>query len=181
MYVNETSKRLRNIRTMPKHIFFWSANDDPYGVFSQWYPVSFEIDGKVYTCAEQYMMAEKCRLFLDKSTKNESVLMHIMDTDDPKIMKKLGRKVIGFDPKIWKTKREKIVYDGNLDKFMQNPKLEEILMSTKDKILVEASPYDRIWGIGFSEKNASKHKSEWGENLLGKALMDVREFIHLYS
>ncbi|KAH9477865.1 N-glycosidase [Psilocybe cubensis] len=90
-------------------------------------------------------------------------------------VKGLGRKVQGFDEETWVAAREKIVLEGNLLKFQQNPEIKEKLMATGSKHIVEASPRDRIWGIGFGEKNAMGQKERWGLNLLGKALEKTRK------
>lgn len=117
------------------------------------------------------MMAQKAKLFKDQNT-----LKCIMHETDPKKIKKLGRDVKNFDEKIWNKNKYNIVYKGNYAKFSQNIYLKKYLLSTKDKTIVEASPYDKVWGIGFSEKNVNiNDQTEWGENLLGKILMKVRE------
>ena len=96
---------------------------------------------------------------------------------EPKEQKSLGRQVKGFDNKKWKAEREKIVEDGNWWKFTQ-PKegdLSRTLLETGDRLLVEASPYDRVWGVGYDAANATANRDNWGENLLGRALMRVRD------
>ena len=141
---------------------------------SQWYPCQFEVDGVTYTSAEQYMMAEKAKLFGDEEIRNE-----ILSTDDPRKCKALGRKVKNFDKTVWDKEKRSIVGRGNTRKFLQNSALRDFLLSTDDKVLVEASPRDRIWGIGLGKNNPDAlEPSKWrGENLLGFALMSVRDFI----
>jgi ribA/ribD-fused uncharacterized protein len=123
---------------------------------------------------EQYMMAEKARLFGDTEIEEK-----IMNCNNPNEIKGLGRKVRGFDEEIWNKVKYSIVVNGNYDKFMQNEKLKAYLLSTEDKILVEASPYDNVWGIQMSENDEDiKNPELWrGENLLGFALMEVRNEI----
>lgn len=154
------------------------------GPFSQWYSSSFETSSifvtsytpatKVFkfTNCEQYMMFEKAILFNDF----ESAEL-IMSENNPKIIKGLGRKVKNFEEKKWETYRELIVYNGNLSKFRQSENLKQLLLSTGTSIIAEASPYDKIWGIGLSESNSSaSDPTKWkGLNLLGKALMNVRK------
>lgn len=98
----------------------------------------------------------------------------------PKKQKALGRKVKGFDNKIWIEKREKIVEDGNWWKFTQSKEddLKRLLLETGERLLVEASPYDRIWGVGYSAAKAEANQGRWGQNLLGKALMRVRDRLY---
>lgn len=141
---------------------------------SQWYPCEFEAEGTKYTSAEQYMMAEKARLFGD-----EEIRAQILKTSDPAICKKLGRKVRNFNQEKWNKNRENIARKGNFYKFSQNAKLREFLLSTGDKILVEASPRDRIWGIGMGKSNPDAlDPAKWrGRNLLGFAIMSVRKKI----
>lgn len=141
---------------------------------SQWYPSTFIVDGITYNCAEQYMMAEKARTFLDEET-----LAEILAASEPDVIKKLGRKVANFDATIWDEKCIEAVYKGNIHKFRQNPQLLKFLFSTGESTLVEASPYDKIWGIGMDESAASKlYPHVWkGENRLGFILMEVREYL----
>jgi ribA/ribD-fused uncharacterized protein len=158
-----------------KFLFFWghTAKDEiTKSCFSQWFPFKFEENGISYKTAEHYMMAGKARLFNDHETLQEILISH-----SPNQAKSLGRKVKNFDPKIWDEHKYDIVKQGNLLKFSQNEKFKEFLLSTNDKILVEASPYDKIWGIGMLETDTrAENPLLWnGENLLGFALMEVRD------
>ena len=100
-----------------------------------------------------------------------------MAADHPRKHKALGRKVRNFDDKTWKANRERIVLEGNRAKFTQNEELLEQLLATKGTTLVEASPYDRIWGIGLAASNplAQDPKTWRGQNLLGKILTQLRD------
>lgn len=158
---------------MDEIIGFWRQTEK-HGYMSQWYKSPMIIDGVEYTCCEQYMMAEKARLFNDLS-----ILDEILQCTEPKRMKELGRAVKGFDTCKWEEHKYNIVFKGNLNKFTQNKKLAEKLLETGDTLLVEASPYDRVWGIGMGVSNASfRQPSKWrGSNLLGFAIMEVRDTI----
>ena len=159
-------------------VFFWGHTDRKEDVnkscLSQWYMCSFVVDNVSYNCAEQYMMAEKARIFGDDDTWQQ-----IMASYDPMTIKKLGRKVRNFNAYVWKKNCQQIVKRGNLAKFSQNQKLLEYLLGTGDKILVEASPKDTIWGIGLAEdaSEASNPRLWQGENLLGFTLMEVRDML----
>jgi ribA/ribD-fused uncharacterized protein len=156
-----------------KYLFFFSEKSTN-GYLSNWYPSQFDDGFITYQNMEQYMMYQKARTFgdMDMATK-------IIKNPNPEICKKLGRQVRNFDPMIWSHKCMYIVTKGCLLKFNQNPNLKQFLIATGDCILVEASPYDRIWGIGYSGSNAVKvEKIKWGQNLLGKCLMKVRETLH---
>ena len=159
-------------------VFFWGHTDRKEDVnkscLSQWYMCSFVVDNVSYNCAEQFMMAEKARIFGDDDTWQQ-----IMASYDPMTIKKLGRKVRNFNAYVWKKNCHQIVKRGNLAKFSQNQKLLEYLLGTGDKILVEASPKDTIWGIGLAEdaSEASNPRLWQGENLLGFALMEVRDML----
>ena len=148
--------------------FFWRP-DSP---FSQWHPSTFVVDGVAFACAEQFMMHGKARLFDDAE-----VAAEILATPDPRAHKALGRKVRGFDDRRWKAAREDIVYAGSRAKFTQNPALRAALLATVGTRLVEASPMDRIWGIGLSMHDSARfNPSQWrGRNLLGYALMLTRK------
>jgi ribA/ribD-fused uncharacterized protein len=148
-------------------VLFWQ----PPAVFGQWTPSTFVVDGQTYGCAEQFMMAEKARLFGDEATR-----ARILATDSPREHKALGRTVAHFDTATWQDACLDIVVRGNLAKFGQNPEMRAALLATGDKLLVEASPLDRIWGVGLRADDPRIHdRSQWpGRNLLGEALMRVR-------
>jgi ribA/ribD-fused uncharacterized protein len=147
-------------------ILFWG------GTFSQWFPSDFIIDGIKYVTAEQYMMARKAKLFGDNDAYCE-----IMKSKEPAYQKQIGRQVKGFKKNEWESICRQIVYDGNYAKFTQNPVMKEELMATGDMEIVEASPHDKIWGIGLHETDPRAwDKSTWkGTNWLGEAIMQVRE------
>lgn len=165
-------------KTNLKFVFFWTHYVTPGcytpAVLSQWYESPFTIEGITYRCAEQYMMTQKALLFNDHETYSL-----IMNTSDQHEMKRLGRLVKGFDSKVWDDNKHNIVLNGNVAKFTQNENLKEYILKTNDKIIVEASPYDNIWGIGIREdhKNATKPHLWQGKNLLGFILMEVRDII----
>jgi ribA/ribD-fused uncharacterized protein len=150
---------------------FFFGKDKPNGWLSQFYPARFtDADGRTFTCCEQYMMHGKALLFGDKD-----VAALILACDKPQKIKALGRKVKGFDDGEWAQHRFDIVRAGNGLKFRQNNDLRERLLATGDRELAEASPFDRIWGIGMgAEKAQNVAQAKWGLNLLGKALMEVR-------
>ncbi len=159
------------------YIFFWGHTEDDTltpACFSQWYPSNFKIGDVYYNSAEQYMMAQKALLFNDVETYNKILL-----AKTPKQFKNLGRCVSDFSECIWNKNKYDIVVKANVAKFSQNPHLKDFLINTNDKILVEASPYDKIWGIGKSAYCQDiENPYTWeGENLLGFALMEVRDII----
>lgn len=156
---------------------FWGHHPSKNGkitksCFSQWWKQGFRARSHTFLYAEQYMMASKARLFGD-----DEILKQILACDNPKQIKDLGRKVRGFDEEVWNKFKYAIVLLGNWHKFNQNIELKDFLLSTGDKILVEASPYDIIWGIGLAENCAeAQDPMLWhGQNLLGFALMEVRD------
>ena len=156
------------MKTTDKYIFFWQNQD----IYSQWHKEQFiDEDGNKYCCAEQYMMFQKAMLFKDVET-----AALIMATNNQKRHKELGRLVKNFDPKIWDENKEQIVSLGNYYKFTQNEDLLNELLSTYPKILVEASPFDKIYGIGMSETDPlAEDEVNWkGLNLLGKILTQLR-------
>ena len=149
-------------------IFFFS----PDHYLSQWYPCRFVIDDIEFTSSEQWMMYAKAILFQDLDCAKA-----ILATSSAKRQKNLGKKVSHFDDKIWNIHKKKIVFTGNFAKFSQNAELKSYLLSTKDKVLAEASPYDKIWGIGLSIDDEMRfNMTKWrGQNFLGEVLMQVRE------
>lgn len=160
-----------------KYLCFWGHTPKQKDVvdkscLSQWFPARFEVDGVQYKNTEQYMMAQKAKLFAD-----EDVFQKILQTGNPKEIKALGRLVKNYREELWQQHRFEIVLQGNLAKFSQNSEFKQFLLNTSDKVIVEASPYDKIWGIGLAvdDENAEKPLLWKGLNLLGFALMDVRK------
>jgi ribA/ribD-fused uncharacterized protein len=154
-----------------------------HGVFSQWYKSPFVIDLCFYNCAEQWMMAEKARLFGDVATLNK-----IMASSSPKEQKTLGRAVNGFKEEVWLPKARTIVYRGNFAKFTQNPSLLAILLDPLGSgttgaigkyVFVETNPHDALWGVAMDVKDPDVMNPKlWkGKNWLGQVLTDVREDI----
>ena len=161
----------------PNFLFFWGhtaragRRDVGRECFSQWYSAPFTLDGRVFPTAEHYMMFRKATLFGDKETAAQ-----ILAAASPSAAKALGRKVQGFVQTVWDEQRLAIVVAGNEAKFGQAPTLRAVLLATGNKVLVEASPTDRVWGIGLAEDDPrATNPLEWrGQNLLGFALMIAR-------
>ncbi|MER5637340.1 NADAR family protein [Kitasatospora sp. NPDC002227] len=160
----------------PKYLHFWGHQPQRdgqigSGSLSQWWPAEFTVDGVTYSSAEHWMMAGKARLFGD-----EQVLPRILSARTPAEAKKLGRLVAGFDDKRWEAARFELVVEGNIAKFGQDEALRTYLLGTSQRVLVEASPRDRLWGIGLVATDArAADPAQWrGLNLLGFALMEAR-------
>lgn len=172
----ELIRALRGVERA-KYLCFWGHRPLPGGeigkpCLSQWWPAPFEEEGDLFRTAEHYMMAEKARLFGDEETR-----ARILEASSPAAAKKLGRSVCGFEESRWKAARFDIVVRGNLLKFGQHPELRAFLLGTGTRVLVEASPVDRIWGIGLTaDDSRAANPEKWqGLNLLGFALMEVRK------
>ncbi|WP_294156234.1 NADAR family protein [uncultured Clostridium sp.] len=139
---------------------------------SQWYSSPFEMNNVKYSCAEQYMMAEKARIFQD-----DDALDKILNAYHPNQMKMIGRKVKKFDEEVWNREKINVVKIANIAKFSQNPKLKKYLLGTGSKILVKTNGHESIWGIGLAKDDDDIYNPlKWkGKNLLGFILMDIRE------
>jgi ribA/ribD-fused uncharacterized protein len=150
-----------------KFTFFWQGS-----VFSQWSRSHFNVKSVPYTCAEQFMMHQKALLFDDEATAEK-----ILRAKHPREQKKLGREVSPFDKHRWDKVAREIVYQGSHAKFTQNQEMLEQLLGTQGTTLVEASPLDRIWGIGLAEDNPlALDRSTWnGTNWLGEVLTKLRD------
>jgi len=144
------------------------------GKFSQWTIAPMKIGGITYNCAEQWMMASKARHFGDLKS-----LDLIMKEQDPAKQQKLGRGVTPYDEDEWNMVAKAYVFIGNSAKFSQHPDLKQKLLDTGDKILVEASPFDKKWGVGLDKSDDRIwDKSQWqGANWLGEVLMAVRDLL----
>ncbi|MEX5636816.1 NADAR family protein [Parafrankia sp. FMc2] len=172
-------RRLEAEDRLPKLLFFWGHRPPPgggvgKGCLSQWWPVDFTVGGTDYRSAEHFMMEQKSRLFGDDATAER-----VLAAASPGEAKALGRQIRDFDEETWTRRRYDIVVRGNSAKFSQHPALREYLVGTGRRTLVEASPLDRIWGIGLaSEDERASRPSAWpGLNLLGFALMEVRALL----
>jgi ribA/ribD-fused uncharacterized protein len=196
----QTSKVLGSTDGKQQHepLFFFKHNE-PYGEFGQWYPAKFTVSKAemsslighpideddpegwqpiFFNCAEQFMMYCKAGRFHDSETQKL-----ILATKDPKEQKRLARLTKGFEAASWDEIKSPVVVAGNMAKFGQNEHLKKILLATGDRLLAEAASLDRVWGIGYTAKEAMvpKNQQNWGENRLGKALMEVRERLRAES
>lgn len=155
-------------RITETHVYFWGS------VLSNWYDCKFIYNDHNFNNSEQAFMWEKAKFFNDDETAEL-----ILNTPDPRTVKELGRQVKNFNRDLWLEHGYYAMINVNYAKYSQNINLKNILLSTGDKILVEASPFDRIWGIGLHWNNDDcLDEAKWdGLNLLGRALMEVRNKI----
>lgn len=160
-----------------EYLCFWGHRPRPDGrigasCLSQWWPSPFVVDGVEYATAEHWMMAGKARLFGDAEAERR-----VLAAAHPAAAKKAGRLVRGFDEETWERERFRIVVEGSVHKFAADDGLRDFLLNTGDRVLVEASPVDRVWGIGLAaDDEAATDPERWqGLNLLGFALMEARE------
>ncbi|MFI0896205.1 NADAR family protein [Streptomyces sp. NPDC020983] len=160
-----------------KYLHFWGHRPQRGGgvgpgCLSQWWPAPFTVGGARYATAEHWMMAGKARLFGDQEAEHR-----VLAAASPGAAKAAGRTVRGFDDAVWARERFALVAEGSRHKFEQHPDLREYLLATAGRVLVEASPVDRIWGIGLAvEDERAGDPARWrGLNLLGFALMDARD------
>lgn len=158
---------------------------EEYGFLSNFYYSPFTVsymneDGvKSYEfkTVEHAVHFFKAMLFNDIETANKIIM-----TDYPKVAKNLGRTVKNFNDFTWNNNKEVIYFDVIKAKFTdeRNKDIRQKLIDTGESILVECSPYDRIWGIGYNKESSEficKEFDKWGRNLLGKILMRVRDNI----
>ena len=162
-----------------KFLFFWGHQPQRdgsigAGCLSQWWPARFQVDGVDFATAEHYMMWSKAKLFGD-----DEIADQVLTVRHPSKAKALGRQVRGFDERRWVAERFEIVVAASVAKFGQHDDLGAFLRGTGDRVLVEASPHDRVWGIGMAASDpAAEDPSQWrGDNLLGFALMRAREIL----
>lgn len=160
-----------------KYLHFWGHRPQPDGrvgasCLSQWWPSPFVVGGVSYATAEHWMMAAKARIFGDAAAE-----LRALEAPNPALAKKAGRLVRGFDEPVWERERFAVVVEGSVHKFAAHPALRAFLLGTGERVLVEASPMDRVWGIGLAadDERASDPRHWRGPNLLGFALMAARE------
>lgn len=165
---NEQLKEYIKENGKPPIVFFYG------GVYSQWYNSPFTVDGEDYLTAEHWMMVKKAETFEDQESREK-----MFRVTHPAEAKKLGRKVKNFDPKKWEEVAFEHVVQGNVHKFEQNKQCRFVLEDEDGLVLVEASPSDKIWGIGYNTFDAHRVTvDEWkGTNLLGYAIMEARSRI----
>jgi ribA/ribD-fused uncharacterized protein len=176
--INWLTERFESGDTL-KFIYFWGHTNEYNETvgkfcFSQWFQCPFTIDNITYNTSEHWMMAHKALLFGDRNNFEK-----IINCDKPGEAKELGRQVLGYDDQTWNDRKFEIVKLGNIHKFNQNPDFAEYLLKTDNRILVEASPVDTIWGIGLSQdsKDIDNIYAWRGQNLLGFVLMETRDFL----
>lgn len=166
-YSRTPEGKIAELTIIKGYAFFWGQWP------SNWEPSPFDIAGQRYSCVEQWMMAEKARIFGDTRT-----YQSILETRMPAEMKRLGRGVRRFDESTWARVREDTVLYGTVEKYRQNDELRQLLLATGDLLFVEASPYDRVWGIGMRSTDADiLDTSKWGMNLLGKIVTKARAIL----
>jgi ribA/ribD-fused uncharacterized protein len=160
-----------------KYLHFWGHRPRADGrvgasCLSQWWPSPFVVDGVEYGTAEHWMMARKARLFGDAEAERR-----VLASGHPAEAKKAGRLVRGFDEAVWERERFGIVVEGSVRKFASDGELGAFLLGTGERVLVEASPVDRVWGIGLAadDERAADPRRWLGPNLLGFALMEARD------
>ena len=166
------------MKVTDKHVCFW--NEWP----SNWHPAEFDIEVNDTMChfhnTEQYFMYMKAIVFGD-----EEIAKQILADGDPKKVKVLGRKVQNYDEQVWNDKRYQIMLKANVAKFSQNENLKQLLLSPayEGHGFVEASPYDKVWGVRMYESNPDiDDETKWkGLNLLGKVLDETRRIIKEYD
>lgn len=151
-----------------QYTFFWGTQDP----FSNWHPAPFIYKGIPFAQSEQWMMYCKAKLFGD-----EEMAKQILLETDPEKNKKQGRSVQGFVEEVWNEKARHYVYVGCREKFTQNPVLLQALLSTEGTELVEASPFDKIWGVGLRDSDPRiLDRAQWqGTNWLGEVLTRLRD------
>lgn len=159
------------MRITNKYIFFYRDK------IAQWHMADMIAPplATKYNCCEQYMMHQKALLFEDRE-----IAERIMKAVKPKEHQDLGKLVKGFDKEVWDANKYNIVANGNWLKFTQNTYLlKELLDLPHDKIFVEASPIDLVWGVGLDENNPKiDDEINWrGQNLLGKVITETRNRI----
>ncbi|MQY27756.1 NADAR family protein [Nocardia aurantia] len=159
-----------------EYLLFWGHRPPREGsagphYLSQWWPAEFTVDGLTFRTAEHYMMWRKAILFGDTASADR-----VLNAEHPREVKSLGRQISGFDDILWQAHRFEIVVAGSAAKFAQHEDLRQYLTDTGDRVLVEASPVDRIWGIGLAADDPrAAEPTRWeGLNLLGFALMEAR-------
>ncbi|MEU6523156.1 NADAR family protein [Streptomyces sp. NPDC046924] len=159
-----------------KYLHFWGHRPLPDGrigasCLSQWWPSPFTVDGVRYATAEHWMMAAKARLFADPEGERR-----VLAAQHPAQAKEAGRLVRGFDEETWRRERFRVVVEGSVHKFAAHADLRAFLLGTGERVLVEASPVDRVWGIGLAatDERATDPEQWRGPNLLGFALMRAR-------
>lgn len=163
----------RFIKITDNHVIFY--NDKILTNFSS---CTFWVDDQIFNSSEQYFMYQKAIHFKDHETAKL-----ILKATNPAEAKRLGRQVKNYNDKSWNAIRDFVMCHGLYNKFTQSKPHKEYLMRDEfyGKLFVEASPIDRIWGVGMDIDNPDiDDESKWlGENALGQLLTSIRNLLRV--
>jgi len=173
----------RHERLFQDTLAFYKENEE-YGIFSNFarhkqfiyvFPENFKKPGYPEFAICNY--AEKCIMLIKALLMDDKIRFKlILESDNPFETKRLGKQVRPWDQEKWDYYIKQIAYDVIYQKFTKVSGLKRVLLNTQDRIIVEASPHDKIWGIGLDKYGPIHDHSKWqGQNILGYALMEVRE------
>jgi ribA/ribD-fused uncharacterized protein len=182
-WLEETAAALKKAEKLPDKLrirgreadaFFFHLPEEPHGYLSNWYPSPFDLDGIRFSSVEQYIMYRKCMTFGDEASA-EAVLA----AEDPAAQQIIGRRAAGYIGHVWDGMRQMVAFRGLMAKFTQNEELKQKLLDTGDAYLVECAGSDKNWACGVRLNDEGRFDAEnWtGGNILGFALMEVRETI----
>ena len=151
-------------------LLFSTPDANENGYLSLEWAVDLEINGTMYHSATQAVYAEMAKVLGD-----DAGLRKIMLTESPLM---IHYEVKGSEA-VWKENITRLLYEVNLHKFTRYPELQAMLRKTGTAVLGAYFPNDVLLGIGLSlDREESKQTRHWtGENLLGKALMEVRRVL----
>ena len=157
---------------VPQDAAFFRHPGEPGGWMSNWFLSPFTLDGTDFSSMEQYIMVRKCRLFGD-----EALAAAVLRTDEPGEQRAIGRQVKDYQEVIWAGIRQAVAFRGLYAKFSQNEALKALLLGTGSAVIVECVGIDAVWSCGFGLEDEERlDLSRWrGQNILGFALMEVRE------
>jgi len=167
------AKAAAEAASTPIVVLFEEPQTNEYGFLSLKWAVEIEFNNTMYNSAKQAISAELAKVFNDQEN-----LQKIMIAESPEEVNYDLDDVPGEAAQDkWNDNIKQLIYDVNIAKFNQYPELVTRLLETKTAVLGAYIPNDNLIGIGLSLDNIqSKNPINWtGQNLLGKALMDIRE------
>lgn len=175
LYNSRSTKNLKELdryAIVSDEYFAFFGGESP---FSNFHLNTFEYNGYLFCCSEQAFMYAKAYIMRDFDMADKIANYELKNKEIPLVYKRMGRKVKNYNDSLWSKYRQRVMKSVLYSK-LREPYIRNLLIETGDRKIIEASPYDRIWGAGVSLDDIDYEWNKFtGENLLGRTLMELRD------